>query len=352
MLYFSERLKSARKMKSFSLQSLSDALDNRWNKQYLNRLETGEAIPDVEVLSALSKALGVTMDYFAKEAQVNFEEVEYRKLKKLPVKEQDKVIYQTKEVLESYIELENYLGISTKLPFKLKSYIIEGSECVEDAAEKFRKDLGLGTDAIYKVVELLENIGIKVIQQNFDVSFSGMSTVVDKTFPVIVLNDNEGIPLVRKRFTSLHELAHLYLNLDGYTEKEAEKLCDRFASALLLPKVKVFAFFGIKRTKILLKELQLLASDFGISMAAILYRCMDLGIISPSYYKYYMINYNKYNTRLKEFDVFTQHEKSDRFLQLLMRAVAEEVISISKAASLNNQKLGDFRDLIDSNRMF
>ena len=49
--------------------------------------------------------------------------------------------------------------------------------------------------------------------------------------------------------------------------------------------------------------------------------------------------------------MFTQHEKSDRFLQLLMRAVAEEVISISKAASLNNQKLWDFRDLIEDIRM-
>lgn len=50
-------------------------------------------------------------------------------------------------------------------------------------------------------------------------------------------------------------------------------------------------------------------------------------------------------------EMFTQQEKSDRFLQLLMRAVAEEVISISKAASLNNQKLGEFRDLIDDNKM-
>jgi hypothetical protein len=37
-------------------------------------------------------------------------------------------------------------------------------------------------------------------------------------------------------------------------------------------------------------------------------------------------------------------EKSNRFKQLLYRAAAEEVISMSKAANLANVKLAAFRD--------
>ena len=37
-------------------------------------------------------------------------------------------------------------------------------------------------------------------------------------------------------------------------------------------------------------------------------------------------------------------EKSNRFIQLLFRALAEELISISKAAALNNQTLAEFRE--------
>jgi len=44
---------------------------------------------------------------------------------------------------------------------------------------------------------------------------------------------------------------------------------------------------------------------------------------------------------------FQGEEKSNRFLQLLLRAVAEEAISLSKAAALNNQKLAEFRQLFN-----
>jgi Zn-dependent peptidase ImmA (M78 family) len=348
MNFFSNRLKSARKIKGYSLQDLSDAMDGRWNKQFLNRLELGEAMPDALTLSALCDALGLNLDYFYKEAQIEIKDIEFRKLKKLPTKEQEKVIHQTMEVIERYIELENHLCLDQTPHFQVKKVLVNNGEEVEEAAIQFRKDLSLGNDAIFKVVELLENVNIKVIQQTFDPSFSGISTVINNDIMVIFLNNHEAIPIVRRRFTALHELGHLYLDLDHLDDKVAEKLCDRFASAMLLPIEKVKAYFGERRTQILIKELQLLASDFGISMAAILYRCMDLGIITPSYHKYYMINYNRWNTKQKEFDVFTNEEKSDRFLQLLLRAVAEEVITMSKAAALNNQKLGDFRDLIDN----
>lgn len=348
MNYFANRLKSARKVKGFSLQDLADALDNKWNKQYINRLELGEAKTDNEILLALCSALNVTLDYFYKEVQIEFKDISFRKLKKLPIKEQEKVIYQTMEVLERYIELENHLGIDQKTKFDIRGIKITCAEDVEYAAEKFRDDLGIGQDAVYKVVELLESLNIKVLQEKFDPDFSGMSTDINKETMVIVLNDHEDIPIVRKRFTALHELAHLYLDLSFFDEKMEEKMCDKFASAVLLPANKLKEYFGEKRTQILLKELQLLASDYGISMKAILYRCMDLGIVTPSYHKYYMINYNKWDTKSKEFQVFTVEEKSNRFLQLLMKAVAEEVITLSKAAALNNQKLGDFRDLIDN----
>jgi predicted HTH domain antitoxin len=36
-------------------------------------------------------------------------------------------------------------------------------------------------------------------------------------------------------------------------------------------------------------------------------------------------------------------EKSNRFEQLLFRALAEELISMSKAAALNNQSMAEFR---------
>lgn len=348
MNYFPERLKAARKMKGYSLQDLSDALQGEWNKQLLNRLETGEANPDSEMISKLSKGLNVTADYFFRQSSVALEDIKFRKQKKLSAKEEEKVIHKTAEYLERYLELENLLGINSLPAFTPKAKKVTNAEEVEIAAVELREDWGIGGDCIFNVIEMLEEHCVKVVALPTDAAFSGMSTIIKDSIAVVVLNDSKDIPIVRKRFTALHELAHLYLNLDGFEEKEAEKLCDRFAGAMLLPAAKLKAYFGEKRTQVIMKELYLIAADYGISLAAIMYRALSLGIISPSYHKFFMINYNRYKTKEKEFAVYNCPEVSDRFLQLLMKAVAEEVISTSKGAALNNQKLGDFREILDN----
>lgn len=44
---------------------------------------------------------------------------------------------------------------------------------------------------------------------------------------------------------------------------------------------------------------------------------------------------------------FKGFETSHRFDQLIYRAIAEEQITLSKAASLRNMKLGEYRDILD-----
>jgi Zn-dependent peptidase ImmA (M78 family) len=314
----------------------------------LNRLETGEAKPGSEMLSTFCKTLDVTNDYFFRESTFSLEDIRFRKLKKLPAKEQEKVIHQTVEYLERYLELENLLGIDNTLSFIPKSKKIKKPSDIEAAAFELRANWGIGEDTIFNVIEMLEEHHIKVLPLVVDTAFSGMSTIIKDTIPVVVLNNSKEIPIVRKRFTAMHELAHLYLDLSAFDENESEKLCDVFAGAMLLPAEKLKQYFGAKRTRVIMKELYMIASDYGISLAAIMYRAMNLDIISAAYHKFFMINYNRYKTKEKEFDVYSGKEESDRFLQLLIKAVAEEVISTTKAAALNNQKLGDFREILDS----
>jgi hypothetical protein len=55
---------------------------------------------------------------------------------------------------------------------------------------------------------------------------------------------------------------------------------------------------------------------------------------------------NQNPNRKKEIELgdYKGIERSDRFSQLVYRAAAEEVISLSKAANMFNQKLADFRE--------
>ena len=343
MKFFPDRLKSARKMNSFSLQDLSDRLNNTISKQDLNRLELGTIQPDSRMLVELSNVLKVSIDYFLKENTISLENVEFRKLTKLPKKYQEAVKSKTQEYLERYIELENLMGEICNPPFQFQEYKINSESDIENAAMSFRNTLNIGDDPIFNINELIEEHGIKVFKTLELPSFSGMSAYINNSIMVLVYNDMPTISLVRKRFTILHEVAHLYLDLSKFDEKTSEKLCDKFASAVLLPEIHLRKYFGGKRETVYIKELESIKSYFGISLSAIMYRAKDLGLISEHYCKYFFIKYNQLYKN-KEIYGYEGIENSDRFIQMIMRGIAQEVISTTKGASLYNLKLGDFRE--------
>ncbi len=100
---------------------------------------------------------------------------------------------------------------------------------------------------------------------------------------------------------------------------------------------------GGHRQNIFMNELFALKKQYGISIQAIIYRAKDLGLVTESYYKFFMIRFSKAGYRKAEPVAYVGFEGSNRFKQLLLRAVAEEFISTSKGAVLNNQKLTAFR---------
>jgi Zn-dependent peptidase ImmA (M78 family) len=192
-------------------------------------------------------------------------------------------------------------------------------------------------------VEFVEDKGIKVLMVDFYKSFEGLSAWVnDNEFPVVVINRNMSVE--RIRFTAMHELGHLLLNIPSeLPDKEKEKICHRFANAMLLPKEALFEEVGNKRRGIALPELIAIKEQYGISVAAVLMRMRDLGIINNSYYKNFYISHISKDRQEEKLGGYKGVEESNRFMMLLNRAVAEEVVTMSRAAELSNVKLATFR---------
>jgi Zn-dependent peptidase ImmA (M78 family)/DNA-binding XRE family transcriptional regulator len=349
-MLFSERFKSARILNGFSLQDLADALGNKISRQALHKYEKGEVIPDSEMISHLSKALHVQPDFFFRDTKVELGNLEFRKLTKLPVKEQNKIVEHTKDVLSRYLELEEILGIGTNFENPLKEFpvisSIEAIEAIEEAALQVRNSWNLGLDPIYNTIELLEDNHIKVVLVHSEDSFDGMQTWLNQTIPVIVINENKLKSADRIRFTVLHELGHLLLPLGELSDKMKEKYCNQFAAAMLIPKAAIQKELGIARKKLFIQELGELKKQYGISIQALMYRCKDLNIISETHLNQlvYIILHNDW--KIIEPVQYTGLEESNRFTQLLFRALAEELISMNKAAVLNNQSLIDFHKQI------
>jgi Zn-dependent peptidase ImmA (M78 family)/DNA-binding XRE family transcriptional regulator len=338
---FGIRLASARKMAGISLQQLSDKLDNAVTKQSLNKYEQDVMKPDSELLIRIANVLGVTIDYFFRDTEVKLEGIEFRKKVKLSKTEEESIKQKTIDFLERYFELENLLNVKSDFKNPLKRNKVKTLEGIEEFATELRRAWELGLNPIVNVVEMLEDKHIKVFEIEAPDSFDGLSAYVNK-IPVIVINKN--FDVVRRRFTALHELAHILLDFDkSIEEKGLEKLCHAFAGAFLIPKKSFIEEFTKQRNHISLEELKHIKSYYGMSIQAIMARAKNLNIINENVYKNFSIHFSMLGYRKNEPGEYTGTEKSLRFQQLLYRAAAEEVISLSKAASLNNQNLSQFR---------
>jgi len=345
---FAERLRSARILNGLSLQDLADKMEKKISRQAIHKFEKGELIPDSEMLIGLSNALNVRPDFFMRESKIEFGEIEFRKLQKLPAKEEYKIIEQVRDYLARYLELEQILAIETRFNNPLKNIgAIKSSDDIESAADQLRKDWKLGLDPVSNVVALVEDKHIKVIEINAGNSFDGMQSWVNGNIPVIAINMDKNKSPDRIRFTIFHELCHLLIkDLCNHTLKQREKFCHQFAGAMLIPGKTAKEELGMSRNKILIQELGLLKKQYGISIQALIMRAKDLNIITDSYCKQFFFFLTQMGWRVNEPEEYNyqQEEKTNRFHQLLFRALAEEVISVSKAASLNNQSVADFRD--------
>lgn len=349
MQFFHERLRSARKMNGLSLEALKVKLEGVVSKQSLHKYETGQMKPDSKIISSLCKVLDVRPDYFYKDKSIVIENVSFRKLEKCSLKEQEKVIQKTSDFLERYLELENLLGVQYKKTKIKKVISVESLEEIDKHAQNLRKSWGLGTGALYNVIEVLEDKGVKVLEIDADHSFDGLSTWVNRKVPVIVVNRSKHKGCVdRLRFTVLHELGHLMMDIDDFPEQKQEKFCHYFAGAMLMPKDMMFFELGDSRSNISIRELGLIKKQYGLSIQSLLFRSKELGIISNRTFSSSFGLMTKMNWRIKEpeeFD-FKGAEKSNRFDQLILRGVTEGVITSSKAASLMNMKLATFRKYI------
>lgn len=346
---FGSRLRSARMIAGLSLRELSEKIDNEVTKQALSKYEKGLMQPSSSVLNALSDALNLKVDFFLKDNFVEFKTVDFRKKKSLTKRDEDIILERARLYYENYSEIENILGIGNSFLNPIENLQINSLEDVERAADMLRDTWGLGTQPISNLIEMLESVGIKVFTIEHSDEIDGVAIDIEGGSLLVIVNiDNK--PLERIRFTIIHELAHSILKFTKRIledERLLEKMCHYFASCFLIPKSKLIEMIGgNKRNYIRINELIAIKEYFGISIRALVYRLQQIGIITTNYHKRWSIWLNKEYGSKNEPGNYVGVEKSHRFMQLIDRALSEELISVSKAASLSNLSVSDIKKMI------
>jgi Zn-dependent peptidase ImmA (M78 family)/DNA-binding XRE family transcriptional regulator len=344
---FANRLIAARKMAGLSLQGLADKLGNVVTKQSLNKYEQGKMKPDSNLVIQLANILNVSVDYFfaTPEVSIDLLNIDFRRYSsKLKKSEEEAVIEKSKELLERYIGLENLINLQDSPEYFSYNQIISSDEDAEKAAKKLRQEWNLGYDPIPDVVMMLEDKGYIVIEVKATKDFDGMKAdLQDKK--IIVLRESDNKDVVRKRFTALHELAHHSLICDdNLSDREKERICHSFASAVLYPEEMARKELFNERFHFYQKELELIKERWGISFPAIFARALRLGIINHDVYKRLNINYRARNLHLNEPATFLSKEEPVRFQHLIYKALGKSLISVNDAAFYAGKSVWEFRE--------
>lgn len=348
---FPTKLKAARQLKGYSLREVADLLNGQISAQAISKYEKGNMLPTSPNLLLLCEALEISLEFFNRPAIV-LKEIEFRKLKKLAAKEQKRIEAAAADFMARYLELEDLVQATQQFKNPILENRVTSNEEVEVVVEKLRKKWQLGETPLLNVMELLEEKGIKIFPVEAPTAFNGMAakTIINgQQHHLMVINQNKDIQMVRKRFTILHELAHIILDIpDELKERDKELLCHYFAGAMLISPEQVKTELGGKRHSIHLKELLAIKEQYGISMAAFLYRAKHLHYISDNYCDQQMRWFSKKGWLKKEPGEFCGKESSSRMLQLVCRGIEENLISLTKAANLYGMNLAAFRRFLNA----
>lgn len=325
-------LKRIRLLKNLSLKDAGNLLN--MTATAISKYEKGEILPDSKKLIDFANAYNVKSIELLKVYNVpKMKFTSFRKKKRLTGQNLELLEELIQDEVAKYLEIIEMNNIDTD-NIKLKKYLCNNIEDAEKTANEFRNHIKISNkQPISDLINILENLGIIIIQirnpdNRFD-DFDGLSEIVNN-IPVIVLLDGikDG---ARQRFTIAHELGHLVLNINN-DELDEEKLCNRFASALLMPKEAIINEFGYSRRNINFFELTAFKNEFKVSYTAIVYRLKDLNIISEYLYKKLSIFLSQ---RIGKNDPKPiQPETSFQFKKIVYKLEADEIISVNKACEL------------------
>lgn len=346
MLSFGERLKQARVARGLSLRQLAERVGV--SPMALSKYENDRVRPSAGVRQRLCEVLGVKPGYFTRPQQVTLECVEYRTRRRLGAKARAAVEARVAEFLERYLAAESIFEPGRLPVFSWPRCCERSIESVDDAeevAEGLRQEWELGVDPIANLCEALEDRGLKVVLlPDAPADFDGFSCLANGTVPVVVSRQGDDLPGDRQRFNLAHELGHLLLKERVAEGLDLERVCHRFAGAFLVPRESVLMEVGPRRSWVTPRELHQLKHKWGLSMAAWLHRLKDLEVISASEYETSMRQFRRQGWHVREPGEQYPPEGTQRFLRLVERAVAEDLISVGRAGDFLNKPLYQVRE--------
>lgn len=302
------RLREAREAREMSLDALAEA--SLCSRQLIYKYENNRATPRPETLARIAHALRVPPDFFARPvSDLELTPLFFRDFRsKTGVKPRTAARRQLSWVQRLVRVLEKYVVLpEIDLPdFSPPSDPREIQDAqIEASATALRRHWGLGDGVITDLVKLLEGRGCIVVANLVDCeNMDGFSQWEHRGRPYLAF-DCRTVSPAHRRIDVAHELGHLILHrsvdkrfvtMSAATHKMIEEQAFRFASAFMMPEET----FRRSVPFVSLESLLVVKPQWRLSVAAMLHRAQDLGIVDPQTAKRLWINRNRRGWKYEE----------------------------------------------------
>ncbi|MEA9977120.1 MULTISPECIES: XRE family transcriptional regulator [unclassified Pseudomonas] len=313
-----DKLRLARCAAGRSLAEIGELLGV--TRQYAHKLEVN-AVPSRMQLAQLCETLGVHESFFfaPRRGSVELEQCHFRSVR-ASSQTLKKTIAAQVEMFELLIdELDKEVAFPT-VSFSMLDEPVSGIGKIEQVAEKFRREQGLGIGPLSSVTKLAEKVGALVVNlAEADDKVDAFSLFNKR--PLIVRNTAKLNPC-RQRFDLAHELGHLIMHQGIETGcRDTEDQANQFASALLMPRASFAAEFPPMRGKYLnwsaLKELKL---RWKVSFKALIYRAQSLDLLTAEQAKSGFTYLNRKG--------FTKHEEFDELIPMESPMLVQRALNL------------------------
>lgn len=342
------RVRRARESHGLTQAQLADRLTDAGHSisaPALSQIERGVTKPSPETLAALSRTLDHPLRFFVGRG-TSIEEPElggfFRSLRATSARERRRALAKTALVHDLVAAVEQHV----RLP-ELDIPRV-ASMAPPEAARLIREAWGISPGPIPNVVRVLERHGVVVARladagarvDAFSVNFPDR--------PVVLLGNDKG-KRDRSRFDASHELGHLVLHDQPANDPAIEADAHAFAAEFLMPAQDIESELRAERLD--WRRLLDLKLRWGSSIAALVRRARDLGVITDPQYTNFMKAISARGWRKDEpGDRELGPPETSALLDLVEDHFRTRGISLSEIANEAGLPLTPLREIIDASR--
>ena len=284
------RVRAARDLRELTQAEVCSLMSKSITPAALSQIEAGKVRPSPETLSDLAGALKFPVEFFTAQWQDSrsegalLEAVQFRDLAGTPIRQRRRAAVLALLVSDLVSALEQYV----RLPeLSIPDYRVAREaprEEIEEIAQAVRGEWDLGDEPVGHVVREVESRGVPVARVRLGSDKVDAFNVLFASRPIIMLALDKS-NFVRSRFDTSHELGHLLLHeRAGSHDRTIERQAHDFAASFLLPAHIAREVLPTRMDAAGWGRLAQLKRQWGISMAALLYRSRELKVITSDRY--------------------------------------------------------------------